>query len=96
MLPALARRSMAAQMLYMGSGEKSPQEQFIEILRERKIKVLAEQGEADRAKRDYVIKISMPEVLDKSGNEMIWCRIRVSGATKLGVLQDKIIQPAMG
>lgn len=57
---------------------------------------MAARDRGDRAKRDYVLHISMPGITDKDGKEFIWRRFRVSGAMKLNLLQDKVIQPTMG
>ncbi|KAF8541179.1 MM3350-like domain-containing protein [Trichophaea hybrida] len=93
-LPPALMRQMMTQGYYMS--RECPEKQFIKLLMDRKIKALAERGEGDRAKRDYILKITMPKIANKKGEEFIWRRIKVSGSTKLAVLQDKIIQPAMG
>jgi len=90
-------RVMHTQMLYgVFSQDKkydaSPEHQFVKRLMRNKIRTLKREYPSlvHLQKQDYILKITIPFV------EKFFRVIKVSAATKLSTLQDKIISPAVG
>ena len=50
----------------------------------------------DRKYCDYILRITMPDIVDGNGREIIHRSIKVSGGVSLNTFQDKILGPVMG
>ncbi|KAF8586097.1 hypothetical protein K439DRAFT_1632012 [Ramaria rubella] len=80
----------------MDGSWKKPEDQFVGRLIENKTSKLKALDLGDLVKRDYILRISMDEIPNPTGEDRIWRRFRVSGGLKLGVFADKVIRPVMG
>ncbi|KLO12320.1 hypothetical protein SCHPADRAFT_854067 [Schizopora paradoxa] len=101
-------RTMETQMLYFGGEPKKPEIQFVEALIKKKKAALNKLDLGDLRDRDYILKIKLLDIpiepvkiegtytKGQFGEDLIYRRFKVSGATNLDALQDKIIQPIMG
>ncbi|KAF7365610.1 LIM domain and RING finger [Mycena venus] len=76
--------------------ELQPQVQFINALMERKAKIAAAR-DPQREMCDFELTVRLRNTESASTTTcLMWRRIKVAGATKLGVFQDKILAPALG
>ncbi|KAF9018187.1 hypothetical protein BDZ89DRAFT_1074120 [Hymenopellis radicata] len=92
-------RKMQSQMTYGPLGSSSlarPEEQFMKALLARRKRELKAANLGDLTRRDYVLKIYMPEILKEDGEPRIWRRFVVSGGMSFDVFQDKVLAPLMG
>lgn len=87
-------RRVAETELY--SNAPTPEEQFIKIQMRRKHRRLVAAGTGDRLARDYILNVSMPDIADCQGNEMIWRRVKIPGRMTLSALHEKVLVAAMG
>ncbi|KAJ7600478.1 hypothetical protein C8J56DRAFT_1019636 [Mycena floridula] len=98
--PALMGRKMMHQMTYAPLSQLTklirPEEQFLKAVMARKKRELKGVDLGDLTRRDYVLRIHMPEIQTESGEDRIWRRFVVSGGMSLGVFQDKVLAPLMG
>ncbi|KDQ24707.1 hypothetical protein PLEOSDRAFT_170308 [Pleurotus ostreatus PC15] len=85
------------QHLYMSSGKRKPEEQFVDVLMERKVpkEQLKRTNLGTLPKQDVIVKIYLAHLQDSTGQPRVWRRFRVSAGIKLSVLQDKAIAPVM-
>ncbi|KAJ6584418.1 MM3350-like domain-containing protein [Mycena capillaripes] len=82
---------------YMYHGDLQPQVQFIHALMEQKKAKIAAARDPQRELCDFVLTIRLRKIETPSCTKSImWRRIKVAGATKLNVFQDKILAPALG
>nr|GAT48496.1 predicted protein [Mycena chlorophos] len=88
-------RKMQTQMIYM-RGATRPETQFFDAVIAKKKRELKGVELRDLTRRDFVLRIHMPEIKTPSGEDRVWRRFIVSGGVSLGVLQDKILAPLMG
>ncbi|KZS89778.1 hypothetical protein SISNIDRAFT_431654 [Sistotremastrum niveocremeum HHB9708] len=110
-LMKIMNRRMYAQMMYMSWEPGYPEEQFVKALAIKKAEKLKAMDINDLRRRDFIIKISMPDIPSKFrtldyvrthlkkgalGDNLIYRRFKVSGGINLEALQDKVIQPVMG
>ncbi|KAJ7081571.1 MM3350-like domain-containing protein [Mycena belliarum] len=91
--------SRMAKCMYHGS--LVPEVQFINALMERKKAKIAAARDPQREASDYVLTVRLRNRLSDTErasctSAVMWRRIKVSGATKLSVFQDKILAPALG
>ncbi|KZV87163.1 hypothetical protein EXIGLDRAFT_652444 [Exidia glandulosa HHB12029] len=94
---SMSRKSFA-QFLYspMNSpSRRTPEEQFVDVLKARKMRELDAKDLAGRDKRDVILRIRLMDV-KKNGEFRVWRRFRVAAGIKLSVFQDKIVTPIMG
>ncbi|KAL4257934.1 MUB1/samB family protein [Pleurotus pulmonarius] len=89
-------RTMKYQHLYMGMDKRKPEEQFVDVLMERKKERLKRTNLGTLPKQDVIVKIYLAHLQDSTGQPRVWRRFRVSAGIKLSVLQDKAIAPIMG
>ncbi|KAJ7119867.1 MM3350-like domain-containing protein [Mycena epipterygia] len=93
----LRRKQDTWQAKCMYHGNLQPQVQFINALKKRKKAKIAAARDPQRESCDYVLTIRLRDNEEASCTSAImWRRIKVSGATKLNVFQDKILAPALG
>ncbi|GBE89604.1 MM3350-like domain-containing protein [Sparassis latifolia] len=88
-------RQMKYQVLYMGT-RQSPQQQFIDVLMDRKRKEIAALDLNGLDKQDVILHVKFTNVNSKNGEPRIWRRFRLSGGIKLSVFQDKVLAPILG
>ncbi|KAK7042158.1 MYND-type domain-containing protein [Favolaschia claudopus] len=92
-------RKMKTQAIYGSLGQTTlarPEDQFMSVVLTQKKRELKELDLGDLTRRDYFLRIHMPEIPTTNGEDRIWRRFVVSGGMSLGVLQDKILAPLMG
>ncbi|KAJ7465055.1 MM3350-like domain-containing protein [Mycena latifolia] len=83
-----------AKCMYHGS--LHPHVQFVNALMERKKAKIAASRDPQREACDYVFTVRLRDKEEASCTSAImWRRIKVSGATKLSVFQDKILATAL-
>ncbi|KAJ7505819.1 MM3350-like domain-containing protein [Mycena galericulata] len=81
----------------MYHGSLLPQVQFINALMERKKAKIAAARDPQRELCDYVLTVRLRDKeVASCTSAIMWRRIKVSGATKVGVFHDKILAPALG
>ncbi|KAJ7904860.1 MM3350-like domain-containing protein [Mycena leptocephala] len=87
----------SAMVKYMYHGNLQPQVQFIHALMERKKAKIAAARDPQRELCDFVLTVRLRNTEAAScTSSIMWRRIKVAGATKLSVFQDKILAPALG
>ncbi|KAF7300658.1 MYND-type domain-containing protein [Mycena chlorophos] len=90
-------RKMQTQMIYnYMRGATRPETQFFDAVIAKKKRELKGVDLGDLTRRDFVLRIHMPEIKTPSGEDRVWRGFIVSGGVSLGVLQDKILAPLMG
>ncbi|KAJ7258743.1 MM3350-like domain-containing protein [Mycena haematopus] len=78
-------------------GELQPQVQFVKALMEQKKAKIAAARDPQRELCDFVLAVRLRSTESASTTScLMWRRIKVAGATKLSVFQDKILAPALG
>ncbi|KAJ7195805.1 MM3350-like domain-containing protein, partial [Mycena pura] len=91
---------MMHQMTYAPLNRSSrllrPEEQFMNAVLARRKRELKQVDLGDLTRRDYVLRIHMPDIKTETGADRIWRRFIVSGGLSLGVFQDKVLAPLMG
>ncbi|KAK7055619.1 MYND-type domain-containing protein [Favolaschia claudopus] len=101
MAEAIQRRLLRdnAMIKCMYHRELQPQAQFIQALMEKKRERIAAARAQDpeRQTRDFILTIRL-RASDRASTAdcLMWRRIKVAGATKISVFQDKILAPALG
>ncbi|KAJ6492751.1 MM3350-like domain-containing protein [Mycena vitilis] len=81
----------------MYHGNLNPQVQFIQALMKRKKAKITASRDPERDSCDFVLTIRLRSTAGPSRTSALMTRrIKVSGATKLNVFQDKILAPALG
>ncbi|KAH8834385.1 MM3350-like domain-containing protein [Flagelloscypha sp. PMI_526] len=88
-------RTIETQMMYTGD-VKSPELQFVEALMEKKRKQIAAVDFEKLHKKDVILRIWLTGIRNFEGEHRIERRVRVSAGLKLGVFQDKILNPLFG
>ncbi|KAH8074064.1 hypothetical protein JL721_2624 [Aureococcus anophagefferens] len=95
---ATMMRRMSTQFLYMD--RETPEQQFVNVLVERKRGALARGRDEAAQGRDLVVRVALAEFWRRSSFEelapSVWRRLRVSGALNLQQLHDRVLGPAMG
>jgi hypothetical protein len=76
------QREMQAQSLYGYGTNDTPEVQWVKVLQQRKLQKLKE---LQPAQNDLVIDMKLDDVTPR-----VWRRVRVSAATPLLALQDKV------
>ncbi|KAJ7258385.1 MM3350-like domain-containing protein [Mycena haematopus] len=91
---------MMHQMTYAPLNRTSPllrpEDQFMNAVIARRKRELKQVDLGDLTRRDYVLRIHMPDITTATGEDRIWRRFIVSGGMSLGVFQDKVLAPLMG
>jgi len=87
-------RQMMYQLTYMRAGN-SPQQQFIDVLMDRKRKKIDQTDLHGLDKQDVILHVKISGIT-KNGEPRIWRRFRVSAGMKLSVFQDKVLAPILG
>lgn len=92
-------RQMQTQFFYFT--QETPEQQFVNVLVERKRAALAASRDAAAQGRDLVVRVALAEHprWGKDFEELdppVWRRLRVSGRTNLRVLHDRILGPVVG
>ncbi|KAJ6474005.1 MM3350-like domain-containing protein [Mycena vitilis] len=99
-VPYPMARKMMHQMTYLPLNRTSklqrPEDQFMNAVMARRKAELKEVHLGDLTRRDYVLRIHMPEIATATGEDRIWRRFICSGGMSLGVFQDKVLAPLMG
>uniref|UniRef100_A0A8H7Y0B2 Plasmid pRiA4b Orf3-like domain-containing protein n=1 Tax=Psilocybe cubensis TaxID=181762 RepID=A0A8H7Y0B2_PSICU len=90
-----AMRQMTYQTFYWGDN-KSPENQFMDILLERKKKQLESLDLKGLDRCDVLCRIYLPGLIDRNGEHRVWRLFKVSAGISLSVFQDKVIAPVMG
>ncbi|KAJ7162964.1 MM3350-like domain-containing protein [Mycena filopes] len=91
------RREDNAAANYMYHGDLMPQVQFVRGLLELKKAKITAARNPERELCDFVLAIRLRSTEGPSSTECLMeRRIKVAGATKLSVFQDKILAPALG
>ena len=97
-IPASMMRRMTTQSIYFR--EKSPEQQFVEVLKDRKRAALAARRDEAAQGLDLIVRVALAEFgRHRSFEELdpsVWRRVRLSGATNLQTLHDRVLGPAMG
>ena len=95
---ATMMRRMSTQFLYVD--RETPEQQFVNVLVERKRGALARGRDEAAQGRDLVVRVALAEFWRRSSFEelapSVWRRLRVSGALNLAQLHDRVLGPAMG
>ena len=95
---ATMMRRMSTQFLYMD--RETPEQQFVNVLVERKRGALARGRDEAAQGRDLVVRVALAEFWRRSSFEelapSVWRRLRVSGALNLAQLHDRVLGAAMG
>lgn len=91
-MPVMMRR-MQTQFLYgeLNGKPETPEQQFVEVLKSRKMKALEkERAQTDSLRKcDFILKIQLDDL-------PVWRRVRVSGGMSLPTFQDKVLTPVVG
>ncbi|KAJ7610451.1 MM3350-like domain-containing protein [Roridomyces roridus] len=99
-VPYNIMRKMHTQMIYPPLNKSTkllrPEDQFLNAVMARRKRELKEVDLGDLTRRDYVLRIHMPNIKTSTGEDRIWRRFIVSGGMSLGVFQDKVLAPLMG
>ncbi|KAJ7089001.1 hypothetical protein C8R44DRAFT_818987 [Mycena epipterygia] len=99
-IPYPMMRKMMHQMTYAPLDRSSqllcPEDQFMNAVLARRKRELKQVDPGDLTRRDYVLRIHMPDIKTATGEDRIWRRFIVSGGMSLGVFQDKVLAPLMG
>lgn len=93
-------RVVHTQSLY-GSGEdKTPEQRWVEWRKQAKRQHISGNAAASEASQDMEIRVELILRFEAGVpvplSPPIWRELRLSGATNLGILQDKILSPVMG
>ncbi|KAJ7046487.1 MM3350-like domain-containing protein [Mycena alexandri] len=93
----LRMKQDSAMAKCMYHGQLQPQVQFIQGLMELKKAKIKAARDSQRELRDFVLTIRLRSTESASCTKSLMSRrIKVAGATKLSVFQDKILAPALG
>ncbi|KAJ7867836.1 hypothetical protein B0H13DRAFT_2064926 [Mycena leptocephala] len=99
-IPYPMMRKMMHQMTYAPLNRSSqllrPEDQFMNAVLARRKRELKQVDLGDLTRRDYILRIHMPDIKTATGEDRIWRRFIVSGGMSLGVFQDKVLAPLMG
>jgi len=97
-------RHMTTQSMYGFGNDKTPEEQWIELRKQAKRQQIACNAAVSAASQDMEIRVELINGFEPSPvqgmpiplSPRIWREFRLSGATNLGILHDKILSPVMG
>ena len=93
-------RMMSTQSIYGFGSDKLPEEQWIELRKQAKRQRIASNAAVSAASLDMEIRVELIHRFEAGVpvplRPPIWRELRLSGATNLGVLHDKILSPVMG
>ncbi|KAJ7755122.1 MM3350-like domain-containing protein [Mycena metata] len=99
-VPYPMMRKMMHQMTYAPLNRDTklvrPEDQFMSAVLAQRKRQLKQVDLGDLTRRDYVLRIHMPDIKTATEEDRIWRRFIVSGGMSLGVLQDKVLAPLMG
>ena len=80
--------------------DKPPEQQWVELRKQAKRQQIASNAEVSEASSDMQIRVELIHRFEAGDpvplSPPIWRELRLSGATNLGVLQDKILSPVIG
>ncbi|KAJ7826817.1 hypothetical protein B0H14DRAFT_2816664, partial [Mycena olivaceomarginata] len=99
-IPYPMMRKMMHQMTYAPLNRSSqllrPEDQFMNAVLARRKRELKQVNLGDLTRRDYVLRIHMPDIKTAAGEARIWRRFIVSGGMSLGVFSGQSFGAAMG